>query len=98
MRSTHSIFFPWGLELAADGAGTQVFCLSCPDTSHGSRRALDSQPSDTVRQGIQGASFHRQVLTQLPVSSVPPLHTLWVPEGARPVAQHSPNFTGSASQ
>lgn len=26
-------FCPWGLEQAADGAGTQVFCLPCPDTS-----------------------------------------------------------------
>lgn len=25
-----------------------------------------------------------------------PFHTLWVPEGSRPVAQHPPNFTGSA--
>lgn len=89
-----------GREPAAAGAGTQVFCLSCPDAPHGSCRALDLQTSDTVHQGVQGTTFHHWVLTQLPVSSapLPHLNTLWVPKCAWPVAQHSPNFTSSASQ
>lgn len=71
MCGTQGIFCPWGQEPAADGAGTQVFCLSWPDTSHGACHALAPRPSDTVHLGIQGVTFHRRVLTQLPVSSVP---------------------------
>lgn len=43
MCGTQGGFCPWGLEPAADGAGTQVFCLPCPDTSMG--RAVPSTRS-----------------------------------------------------
>lgn len=71
-----------------------MFCPSCLDTSPRSCNALNT----ALRHSL---SSPRCNLPSLGADSAPsglclPFHTLWVPEGTPPVAQHPPNCTSSA--